>query len=75
MVWVVWLVWKQWTALQRARSPKEGLELKGPGCSQGSNEELGVPQQDLLRQDSMNSITQLVVPSATHSREIWKVDV
>lgn len=70
-MWVVWVSWKQWTALQKARSPKEGSELEVPGgldeeggVSQRSNEELGVLQQDdLLRQDS---VTRLVAPSAVH---------
>lgn len=65
MMWVMWLLWRQWTALQKARSPKEGsAEIN---ISQGSNEELGVLQQDdLLRQDSM---TQLVAPSAVHMHD------
>jgi hypothetical protein len=71
MVWVVWIVWKQWTALQKARSAKEGSKLDNPersgeksNVSQSSNGELDVLQRDdLLRQDSM---TQLVAPLAVH---------
>ncbi|KAH6670184.1 hypothetical protein B0J14DRAFT_598037 [Halenospora varia] len=57
MVWVVWSLWQQWKAL-----PKKGSDEES-NISQGSNGELGVLQQDDLRQDSM---TQLV---AVHVRD------